>query len=74
MDVCRGSKLESRPLADSDAQCQRDKEDWLWNFWPSSIDALFERFPEIVAPGTASRFSQWHGLAMVGEPSPKNGT
>ena len=43
-------------------------------FWPSSIDALFERFPEIVAPGTASRFSQWHGLAMVREPSPKNGT
>ena len=71
MDVCRGSKLESRPLADSDAQCQRHKEDWLWNFWPSSIYALFERFPEIVAPGTASRFSQWHGLAMVGEPSPK---
>jgi hypothetical protein len=35
---------------------------------------LFERFPEIVAPGTASRFSQWHGLAMVREPSPKNGT
>ena len=35
------------------------------------MDAFIERFP--MAPGTASRFSQWHGLAMVGELS-RNGT